>query len=71
MEGACERAALEFARLCGPITDSPMPGYSWQEFARQLAEYGRLLQHWPDIFQLARESRRDGVRLSAALDTVA
>jgi hypothetical protein len=65
---AQRRLVSGFIRLCGPEPESEIAGFSWDAVGRDLAEYGRLLQHWPEILQVARDLRADCVRPSIPLE---
>ncbi|HVA62743.1 MAG TPA: hypothetical protein VNF74_03375 [Terriglobales bacterium] len=67
LEKTCERDVQEFRQLCGAPSNSPSREFSWPDFRLEIAEYGQLLQCWPEIFQAARELRADGIRISEPL----
>jgi len=43
------------------------PGFNWEQFRLDVADFGRILSCWPEIFAMARDLRAEGVRPSLPL----
>ncbi len=63
---AHDRMLREFSALCDRA-ESATANITWEEFGRQLAAYGQLLQDWPALYQAAGEMRQQGIRMSVSL----
>ena len=67
IEETRQRIQLEFAELCDAVSKPATTGFSWEGLGRELAEYGQLLQHWPEIYETARKLRAECIRMSVPL----
>lgn len=62
-----DRLLAEFEYFCRSSSETQSAGSLCERFQQELAEYGRLLQHWPEIYRAALELRKSGIRPSIGL----